>query len=85
MPVLGYTGEAEAASALTAETPAAPEDEPDDPTCPAEHDKCSDCGGTAGFCTTKNPGCACDEEKQCPTSDQEPECSDDSCKGQDDK
>ncbi|KAL9618855.1 MAG: hypothetical protein Q9160_006445 [Pyrenula sp. 1 TL-2023] len=83
---LGYVGDAAAAAALTPKAPATPPENADDPSCPAQHDKCDDCGGTEGFCTNKDAGCACDsDDKKCPTGDEQPKCSDATCSGNDGK
>lgn len=83
----GYAGDVAGAGALITEAPAPPESNPDDPSCPTEHNKCNDCGGKIGFCVTKDPGCACeeDDEKECPSGDKMPKCDDDTCGGKDEK
>ncbi|KAG4435126.1 hypothetical protein IFR05_009391 [Cadophora sp. M221] len=63
------------------EPPTTEPNHPNDPTCPNPAQKCSDCTGIAGICTTGAvPGCTC-EEAACPTS--KPKCSDENCAGND--
>ncbi|KAL9622245.1 MAG: hypothetical protein Q9160_003428 [Pyrenula sp. 1 TL-2023] len=80
------------------EAPEAPEGHKDDKTCPNPEHKCSDCGGVASVCVTKDGGCRCnngkctiedvkncDCEESCPKGDQQPTCDSDDCKGVDGK
>ncbi|MCJ1280191.1 hypothetical protein MMC21_008018 [Puttea exsequens] len=80
----GLIGDVTAAEAAL-EAPDTDPDHPDDSKCPDPKDKCSDCGGGDGqICTTgPSANCACDTQT-CPTGDQEPQCSDPQCKGEDD-
>lgn len=77
----GFTGDAAAAQGALVPPPTS-DGHTDDPGCPSSKSKCSDCSGSGGMCTTgSNSGCACDDS--CPTRDQQPKCSDDNCKGDD--
>ena len=70
----------------TIEPPGEAEGHEDDPKCKDAKEKCSDCNGVIGICTTGDAtGCLCDgEEENCPAEDQKPKCSDPQCDGNED-
>ncbi|KAI9757450.1 MAG: hypothetical protein M4579_003466 [Chaenotheca gracillima] len=58
--------------------------EEDDPSCPKPKEDCKDCDGNSlGLCTSKDGGCPCDQGDECPTGDDEPECTATTCQGDD--
>ncbi|KAL9619263.1 MAG: hypothetical protein Q9160_006115 [Pyrenula sp. 1 TL-2023] len=70
----GEVGDAVIAEAVL-QAPEAPKGHEDDKTCPVSENKCSDCGGVSGICTTKDGGCRYDK----------PDCAGDKCEEVDGK
>lgn len=67
----------DAAAGEVIEPPTTEPDHPNDSKCPDPAQKCSDCTGVGGMCTTGSAsGCAC-QNIACPTS--QPKCSDTTC------
>ncbi|KAF2679825.1 hypothetical protein K458DRAFT_490260 [Lentithecium fluviatile CBS 122367] len=82
--ILGTASDAAGAEIL--QPPPKPPANEDDPSCPAQKNKCKDCGAAQGIdiCLAPNGGCACEPEPQCPAN-AKPKCTEDGCKGQDGK